>query len=140
MLDYDFIRRDINELNTRYEIREIAIDRWNSTHLQTQLAGDGFQVVQFGQGFASMAASTSERDEMILARKIRHGGHPVLRWNISNVAVKRDAAGNVKHDKSKSSDKIDGVVAMIMALGRAMVQPPEESTRSVYENRGIRTL
>ena len=140
VVDYDFVRRDINELGKKYEIREIAIDRWNSAHLQSQLKGDGFEMVQFGQGFASMAAPTSELEKIILAREIRHGGHPVLRWNVSNVAVKKDAAGNMKPDKSRSSEKIDGVVAMIMALGRAMVQPPEESTRSVYESRGMVTL
>jgi phage terminase large subunit-like protein len=140
VVDYDFIRRDINAFNEKYDIREIAIDRWNSTHLQTQLMGDGFNIVQFGQGFASMAAPTSELEKVILAKEIHHGGHPVLRWNMSNVAVQRDAAGNMKPDKSKSSEKIDGVVALVMALGRAMVQPPEESTRSVYEKRGVLVL
>jgi len=77
------------------DIVEIPIDRWNSTGLQTQLTGDGFVVAQFGQGFASMSAPTKELERMLLAKRLRHGGHPVLRWMASNVAVMQDAAGNM---------------------------------------------
>ena len=133
--DYDVIRERIRQLAERFDIREIAIDRWNSTQLQTQLDADGFTVVPFGQGFASMGGPTRELEKLLLGGKLRHGGNPVLSWMASNVSVKQDAAGNLKPDKQKSTEKIDGIVALVMALGRAIVRP--ESERSVYEDRGL---
>ena len=121
VVDYDVVRAEINALGERYELREIAIDRWNSTQLQTQLMGDGFTVVAFGQGFAAMTAPTKELERLVLERKLRHGGHPVLRWMASNVAVRQDAAGNLKIDKATSTERVDGMVALAMAVGRAMV-------------------
>ena len=88
--------------------------------------GDGFTVVPFGQGFASMTAPAKELERLLLERKLRHGGHPVLRWMASNVAVDQDPAGNLKPSKAKSTERIDGIVALVMAIGRAMVQPKEE--------------
>ena len=119
--DYDVIRRDILFLAERFEIRELAIDRWNSTQLQTQLMGEGIAVVPFGQGFASMSAPTKELERLVLQRGIEHGGNPVLNWMASNVAVRQDPAGNIKPDKEKSTERIDGMVALIMAIGRATV-------------------
>src|SRR5205823_1252024 len=100
---------------------EIAFDRWNATQLCIQLQSDGIEMVPFGQGFSSMTAPTKELEKMILGRQIAHGGNAVLRWMVSNVAVKQDPAGNLKPDKGKSSDRIDGVVATVMAIGRATV-------------------
>ncbi|MGH3850018.1 MAG: terminase large subunit, partial [Pseudonocardiaceae bacterium] len=125
-------------LASLYQIKELSIDRWNSTQLQTQLQGDGLTVVQFGQGFASMSAPTKELEKLILAQRVNHGGHPVLRWMASNLSVKQDPAGNLKPDKASSSEKIDGLVALIMALGRAMVQPAAK--KSIYEERGLTTV
>ncbi len=134
VIDYDVIRKRINELGEQYDIQEIAIDRWNSTQLQTQLAGDGFEIAQFGQGFASMSAPTKELERLVLEGKLCHGGNPVLRWMASNVMAEEDAAGNLKPSKKRSSEKIDGIVSLIMALGRAMVQ---EDMTSIYETQGL---
>lgn len=134
VVDYDAVRKFINELNERFKIAEIAVDRWNSTQLQTQLMGDGLKVVQFGQGFASMSAPTKELEKLVIGGKLRHGSNPVLRWMASNVSIELDAAGNIKPSKRKSTEKIDGIVATIMALGRAMVR---EDSGSVYETRGF---
>jgi len=123
VIDYDVIRAFINELGKQYQIREIAIDRWNSTQLQTQLAGDGFTVVQFGQGFKDLSDPMKQLMGKVLERRICHFGNPVLRWMMSNVAAEQDAAGNFKPSKAKSTEKIDGVVALIMAIGRALVDP-----------------
>jgi phage terminase large subunit-like protein len=117
VIDYDLIRKRINELGQRYEIRQIAIDRWNATQLATQLSGDGLEVVMFGQGFASMSAPTKELEKLVLAGRLAHGGNEVLRWMAGNVATETDAAGNVKPSKKKSTQRIDGIVALIMALG-----------------------
>ncbi|MDP1650400.1 MAG: terminase large subunit [Rubrivivax sp.] len=133
VVDYDLIRKRVNELAEKYQIKEIAIDRWNATQLSTQLAGDGFEVVAFGQGYASMTAPTKELEKRILGRELNHGGNPVLRWMASNVSVSTDPAGNVKPDKAKSSERIDGIVATVMAMGRVMVAEEEVPSRYLTE-------
>src|SRR5262245_45022372 len=135
--DYDVLRSDINALGKQFDIREIGIDRWNATQITTQLEGDGFEVVPFGQGYASMSAPAKELERLILAHELRHGNHPVMTWNVGNVAVQKDHAENIKPSKELSKKKIDGVVAMCMALGRAMVRPEDTS---VYDGRGILTI
>jgi phage terminase large subunit-like protein len=137
IIDYDRIREKIRELAELYDIKEIAIDRWNATQLATQLQGDGFEIVAFGQGFASMSAPTKELEVIILGGRLRHADHPVLRWMAGNVTVETDAAGNLKPSKKKSTEKIDGIVSLIMALGRAMVRP---EVQSVYDSQGIDVL
>ena len=122
VVDYDQVRADIMALSEIYDIRELAKDRWNSTQIGTQLMGDGLTVADFGQGYASMTAPTKELERLLLDGKLRHGGNPVLRFNASVVAVEQDAAGNLKPSKSKSLARIDGITALCMALGRAMVQ------------------
>lgn len=133
-IDYDVIRREINELGEQVHIREISIDAWNSTQLQAQLDRDGFEIVQFGQGFKSMSAPTKELVALVIAGELSHGSNPVLRWMAGNTAGETDAAGNLKPSKKHSVERIDGIVALIMALGRAMVLP--EKQPSVYETRG----
>ncbi len=122
----------IGELAERYHIKEIAIDRWNATQLATQLTGDGFEIVGFGQGFASMSAPTKELEKRLLGKEIAHGGHPVLRWMASNVAAEQDAAGNIKPSKAKSTERIDGIVAGVMALGRLIAN--EDDQTSAYDD------
>ncbi len=139
IVDQDFIRKDIEKLGLQVTLKELAFDRWNSTYLMTQLMEDGLTCVPFGQGFASMSSPSKEFETLIISRMIEHDGNPVMRWQMGNVAMKEDPAGNIKPDKDKSSEKIDGVVASIMSLGRAMfhseiVQP------SVYEGRGVLTI
>jgi phage terminase large subunit-like protein len=85
----------------------------------------------FGQGYASMSSPAKEFEKMVLARKLVHGDNPVLRWNASNVAIQRDAAENIKPVKDKSTGRIDGIVAAVMAVGRAA--SAGGSTRSYYE-------
>ncbi len=119
VVDYDVVRNDINLLAERFHIKEIAIDRWNATQITTQLQGDGFNVVAFGQGFASMSAPTKDLEKLILGKQLIHNANPVLRWMAGNVAVTQDAAGNMKPAKDKSGEKIDGIVAGIMALARS---------------------
>lgn len=136
--DYDFIRSDINKLNEFFNIKEIALDRWNSTQIQTQLIGDGFDIVPFGQGFGSLSAPSKEFERLVLAGELKHGGNPVLRWSAGNVTIEMDAAECIKPSKRKSHEKIDPIVAAIMAIGRAIAQG--ENKKSVYEERGILIL
>jgi phage terminase large subunit-like protein len=127
--DYDVIRRDINEITKTYNIRQLAIDRWNATQLATQLQGDGIEVVGFGQGYGSMSAPSKQLEALVLAQRIRHGGHPVLSWMAANVAVQSDHQGNIKPSKAKSTERIDGIVSLVMALGLQSVATakPEQS-------------
>jgi phage terminase large subunit-like protein len=119
VVDYERIRAVIREWASRYDVREIAYDPWNATDLVQRLQDqDGLTCVPMRQGFASLSAPTKALEAAILSRRLRHDGHPILRWNLSNVAVETDAAGNLKLSKKASSEKIDGAVALVMALDR----------------------
>lgn len=126
--DYNEIKRDIVEMAPRLGVRRIAIDRlFQGAQLAQDLGDEGLEMVDFGQGFISMAAPTIEYLKAINTGRFQHGGNPVALWEAGNVESKQDAAGNIKPDKGKSGDKIDGQVAAIMALGMAMARedPPE---------------
>jgi phage terminase large subunit-like protein len=135
VIDYDFIRADILRASERFNIRKIAFDRWNATQLTTQLAGDGIELEPFGQGYRSMSAPTKELLKRITSGQFHHGGNPVLNWMASNVQAEQDAEGNIKPSKKRSKEKIDGIVASVMALGMMMIEG--ESPKSVYEDRGL---
>jgi phage terminase large subunit-like protein len=137
VVHYGFIETFIEELNTRYYIKEIAFDRWGAVQMVQNLEGMGFTVVPFGQGYKDMSPASKELMKLTLEKKLAHGGHPVLRWMMDNVYVRTDPAGNIKPDKEKSTDRIDGAVAMIMALDRAI---RNENPGSVYDGRGILVL
>lgn len=127
--DYDVIRRDIGLIAEEYPIEEVAFDRWNATQIVTQLQGDGMTMVPFGQGFSSMSAPSKELEKLVIGAKLRHRGNPVLRWMAGNVVTRLDPAENIKPDKEKSREKIDGIVALIMAIGRAQVHTPKEEPK-----------
>ena len=137
VVHYGFIERFICELGERYNIREIAHDRWNATMMVQRLEDDGFTMVPFGQGFKDMSPPTKELMRIVLEHKLCHGGHPVLRWNMDNAFVRTDPAGNLKLDKEKSTEKVDGAVALVMALDRAM---KNQGGDSVYNHRGLIVL
>ena len=138
VIHYDFVEKFIEDLGKQYNIKEIAFDRWGATQMVQDLDGMGFNVVQFGQGFMSMSPPTKELMKLVLEKRIAHGGNPVLRWMMDNIYVKQDPAGNIKPDKEKSTEKIDGAVAMIMALDRAIRCGGEPE--SVYNHRGLLIL
>jgi len=133
--DYDVIRKRINELGQRYNIREIGVDPWNATQLSLQLAGDGFEVVHVPQSFREFTTPSKEFEAQIVNGTLRHFNHPVLRWMASNVSAKDDTAGNLMPCKKKSFEKIDGIVAAIMGIGRALVTPPARESK--YEREGL---
>ncbi len=139
VVHYGFIEAFIEDLSTRFNIREIAFDRWGAVQMTQNLDAMGLTVVPFGQGFKDMSPPTKELMKLVLEKKIAHGKNPVLRWMMDNIHVRRDPAGNIKADKEKSTEKIDGAVATIMALDRALRQgsAPEAS---VYDSRGLLVL
>lgn len=136
VVHYGYIEKFIEELGKKFNIREIAFDRWGAVQMVQNLENMGFTVVPFGQGFKDMSPPTKELMKLTLEKKLRHGGHPILRWNMDNVFIKTDPAGNIKADKEKSTEKIDGVIATIMALDRA-IRCGSSLSESVYDNRGI---
>ena len=131
VVDYNFVRKTINDLNKEFNIKEIGVDRWNATQLITDLEGDGFTMVPIGMGFKDMSPGMKELYKLLLEGKIIHGGNPVLRWMAGNVVAEIDAAENIKPSKKKSTEKIDGIVAWIMGLDRAIRQ---EQQGSVYDD------
>lgn len=136
VVHYGYIEKFIEELGTRYNIREIAFDRWGAVQMVQNLEGMGFTVVPFGQGFKDMSPPTKELMKLVLGRELAHSGHPVLRWMMDNIFIRTDPAGNIKPDKEKSTEKIDGAVATIMALDRA-IRCGNDTSASVYDGRGI---
>ena len=135
VIHYGFIEKFIENLGMKYNIKEIAFDRWGAVQMVQNLEGMGFTVVPFGQGYKDMSPPTKELMKLTLEEKLAHGGHPVLRWMMDNVFVRQDPAGNIKMDKEKSTEKIDGGIATVMALDRAIRNGG--TTGSVYDNRGI---
>ena len=139
VIHYGFIENFIDDLGKKFHIKEIAFDRWGAVQMVQNLEGLGFTVVPFGQGFKDMSPPTKRLMELVLEKNIAHGGHPVLRWMMDNIFVRTDPAGNIKPDKEKSTEKIDGAVATIMGLDRA-IRNGGISTGSVYDERGILTI
>lgn len=151
--DYDAIRRfltgyhlidgvvqyDENPLATRYNIQSIAFDRFNSSQLVLNLAGDGLNLAPYGQGFVSMSTPTKEVERLMAERKLTTHNDPVWRWMVGNVVLKRDPSGNIKPDKDKSGDKIDGIVSVVMAIGQSMIERASQP-QQIPDDYKIRTL
>lgn len=141
-IDYEFIRADLLQVARQTKLLQIGYDPWNAEQLAVQLLNDlnpsraenGFQMVPMRQGMATLSEPCKEFERLIVARKVRHGGHPVMRWMVANVSTRTDANGNIAPDKEHSTGKIDGVVSTVLALGRAVLVTPKSS---VYETRGL---
>ncbi|MDT3768172.1 terminase large subunit [Gleimia hominis] len=137
VVHYGAIEAFIEQLGTRFDIREIAFDRWGAVQMSQNLEALGFTVVPFGQGFKDMSPPSKELMKLALEGRLAHGGHPVLSWMVDNIHVRTDPAGNIKPDKQKSTEKIDGVVATIMALDRAIRCGQGTTSGSIYDERGL---
>lgn len=152
VVDYDWVLGQIESDMDLFDVQELAFDRWGSQKITSDLQSRlGFTVdekvaklqgrpllVQFGQGFASMSAPMKELEKLVLSLKIAHGGNPVLSWMADNLVAVMDPAGNIKPDKARSREKIDGMVALIMGLARALLKGIVHG--SVYAQRGLRVL
>ena len=133
-IDYNYIFEQIDQDAQKYDIQEVAFDRWGSESIISKLDERNMKVIPFSQAFSAMNAPTKELLNLVIQGKIIHAGHPVLRWNADNVVADTDASGNLKPSKKKSVQKIDGIVALIMALDRAL---RSRDVESVYEERGV---
>jgi phage terminase large subunit-like protein len=117
--------RRVAQVTAAFDLRGLAYDRWRAEDLLKMLSDEGldFPVTPWGQGFASMAPAVDTFEAMVLNGQFRHGGHPVLTWNLSNAIVETDPAGGRKISKSRSKERVDGVVALVMAVGLHAKQP-----------------
>lgn len=136
VLDYEFVKADILQIVEIYDLQSSAYDRWNSSQTIIDLQNEGMECNPFGQGYGSMSAPSKEFEKLVLSEKIEHFGNPVLRWMLSSTLIKTDPAGNIKPDKEKSVQKIDGIVASIMALGEWMTAQAEDDN-DPYNKRGM---
>jgi phage terminase large subunit-like protein len=136
--DYDYIRKTLLDLKDKIKIKSISYDSWNTSQFIPKLIDDGFKCNPFGQGMSIMSAPTKELEKLIYQKRIIHTGNPVMRWQMSNVLILRDANDNYKINKEKSKEKVDGAVALVMAYGDYLTSSP--GGPSVYEERGILKL
>ncbi len=137
-IEYEFVAQWLFEIFSTHDVRAVAFDRWNMRHLRPWLSKAGFteaqleRFVEFGQGFVSMSPALRAVESKLLARKYRHGNHPVLTMCAGNAKVLRDPAGNRKFTKQKSRGRIDGMVALAMAEGVTPQQPPAAPEYKIF--------
>ena len=134
-VDHAVIRAKIGEIRGYFQVKEIGFDSWDSSQLANELKADGHVLTEVRQGFRSMSEPMKELMALVLSKKLEHFGNPVLTWNAGNVQAITDPADNIKPDKERSKEKIDGIVAMIMAMHRIVSTPAQ--AESVYSKRGI---
>lgn len=145
--DYDTIHEDILQIVSQFDLTPrdesgtfggIGVDRlFQGAQLCNQLQGDGIPIVEFGQGFASMAAPVKMFFEMLHGGQLAHGNNPVLAWMAGNASTEEDPAGSLKFTKRRSGDKIDGIVALVMSIGRTLRRG---GTYSYYDDHDMETL
>lgn len=133
--DYDFVQADILRICQMYDVQSIAYDRWNSSQTVIDLQNEGLNMSPFGQGYGSMSTPTKEFERLVLTQQIEHFGNPVLRWQLASVAIATDPAGNIKVDKRKSSQKVDGIVSAVEALAQLMTDMA--TGNNPYASRGL---
>jgi phage terminase large subunit-like protein len=141
VIDFRVVRRQIEQDSTIYEIKEVAHDPWNATEITQNLADFGLTMVAIRQGFQSMSPAAKTFEQLILERRLRHGNNPVLNWMMDCTMLRQDPAGNikpVKPDRLKSSKRIDGIIASIMGIQRAVLC--EGQKQSVYETQELKVI
>lgn len=137
VIDNRVIFHDIIDLSKKFQIKEMAFDPWNAMQLLIDLGNDGFNVVEFRQNLSQFSGPMKELEANILAQNLRHNGNPVMNWMMSNLVARKDSNDNIRPDKEKSNEKIDGGVALIMAFGRAVSNVCPDS---IYNERGLVVL
>jgi len=141
VIDYEYVIDDILKDFEKFDVRGVAFDRFGFEAVRQRFIRVGVQedkFISFGQGYLSMSAPMKELEKLVLEGAIIHNDNPVLKWMASNVAVLQDPAGNVKTNKDKSSEKIDGIVASIMAIGLMTIDPG--AVEVFYETHDMRSI
>ena len=134
-IDFDYIEDDIKEIDKRYQVKQIGYDPHQATQLSTRMIAEGLPMVEIRPSVLNFSEPMKELESMVLDKRIHHDGDPILTWMVSNVVCHYDKKDNIYPNKQRADDKIDGVVALLMALGRAITE--EIKGPSVYEKRGI---
>jgi phage terminase large subunit-like protein len=139
-INFKAIIRRLAEINAEYDLKAVAYDRAFIKTFTAQCDEEGVKLplVEFGQGYVSMSPAVQSLEAAVLDQRLRHGGHPILRWQVSNAAIEMDPAGNRKVSKKRALGHVDGLVALLMAMGQASRTPPPK--RSVYATRGVISL
>jgi phage terminase large subunit-like protein len=132
-VDYSVIEARLHVLMAQYDVAEIAVDPWNARGLTAKLQQDGVPAVEVAQTMANLTSASKALEQLVLSQKLRHDGHPVLRWNVANAVADVDGNGNLKPSKKRSHERIDGVSALVTGLSRALVGP----AGSIYDVRGL---
>jgi phage terminase large subunit-like protein len=135
VIDYEFILKEILKLKSILNIRHLGFDPWNATQLAGQLQSNGIEVIEMRQGMKTLSEPSKEFEKLVMSKALHHGGNPVMRWMVDNAAIRRDSNDNIAPDKRSAAGKIDGLVASILSLGRAIFEPV--NPQSVYETRGV---
>lgn len=139
VVDYDFVKTQILADAEMFQIERFGFDPFNALQVMIQLGGEGLPTEKVRQGFLSLSGPSKELERLLLSGMFEHGGHPILDWCASNVAIEMDAAGNIKPSKSKSTERIDGIAALVTALALA-VSAESDGGPSVYTERGLLIL
>jgi phage terminase large subunit-like protein len=137
--DYDWVEGDIKEARDRFVVKEVAGDPWQAMQMLQHFQADGMPTVEFRPTYANLSEPTKTLEALVLGGRLHHNGDPVLAWAVSNVVLRRDGKDNVSPSKihPDSPKKIDPVLALIMALGRALAA---QASKSGYGSRGLRVL
>lgn len=134
-VDEDAIVEAVLASAGRHKCLEMAYDRWNASHVVRRLSDEGLTMVPIGQGFASLSFPSKELEKRVVSAELNHMGNPILDWMAQNCATETDAAANIKPSKKRSTEKIDGIVGLVMALARYVAHAGAK--RSKYEDKGV---
>lgn len=139
-VDHDHVVHQLGEIAATYDVQGVAYDRWMVKHLKRRLDDEGVRLDlrEWGQGFKDMSPALAALERAVLEKRLHHAGHPVLDWNVGGAVTITDPAGNRKVDKAKAVGRIDGLVALAMAVGLAEGEKPKKP--SVYRTRGVLTI
>jgi phage terminase large subunit-like protein len=134
VVDYSVVRQQIEQAAERYNIQGIAFDRYNASQLVIELQDQGFNMQPFRQGIVSMSGPTKEFERLCLQELITHDHNPLMDWQMENIAIKRDSSDNIKISKESELLRVDGPVALVMALGQAMDSQQNAGGHSILES------
>ena len=138
--DYNFVKAKIFEICEKYNVQSIAFDRWNSSQLVIECIEEGLKMSAFGMGYKSLSPPTKEIESKILTKDFIYFNCPVMRWQFGNVQLMTDPAGNIKPAKDKSTDKIDTIAALCMAVGEEMFSEKEIESKYKRDKGGFFTI
>ncbi len=130
--DYDYIERDIYDIRQRYDLERISFDPWNAGSIAGHIANEGIPLLELRQGFSSLNTPSKTFEKMAKSGQFEHFNNPVLTWMLGNVALDRDANGNIKPNKAKSINKIDGISALIDAIADWLTPIEDQNFAGMY--------